>query len=259
MKQLKTKKLCSPWLHFSVTGIVLVGLSLGVSQMLPKSHPLRAFRKLGGSSDSASESVEVRGAPLAVAGAIYDDANSENETIPKLENQKNAPPPAASVSSMATVRSEKCTKRTGAYQSLTFETLSSFDIREPDWDRMEDPAYIAALNLDENIPPQIKAWSGEQIEIEGFMLPLEGEDDNLESFVLLENQLACCFGAIPLLNEWIYVEVPERKRIRSYQDELILLYGTLRVGAEFEDGMLNGIYHLELDRVDTDEFKLGRF
>ena len=124
---------------------------------------------------------------------------------------------------------------------------------------MEDPGYIATLNLDEDIPPQIKALSGEKIEIEGFMLPLEGEDDNLQSFVLLENQLACCFGAIPLLNEWIYVEVPKRKRIRSYQDELILLYGTQRVGAEFEDGMLNGIYHLELDRLEAEEFRLGRF
>ena len=259
MKQHKTKKRRSPWLHFAVTGIVLVVLSISLSQMLPKSHPLRALRKFGGSSDSASKPVEVKGAPLAVAGAIPNDAESEDKTSPKPENQTNAAPAHAPVSSIPKVGSEKSTKRTGTYQSLTFETLSSFDVREPDWDKMEDPAYIAALNLDEDIPPKIKALNGEKIEIEGFMLPLEGEDDNLQSFVLLENQLASCFGAIPLLNEWIYVEVPKRKKIRSLQDELILLYGTLRVGAEFEDGMLNGIYHLELDRLETVALKLGRF
>lgn len=259
MKQLKTQKRRSPWLYFAITGTVLVVLSLGVSQMLPKSHPLRALRKFGGGSDSASKPVEVKGAPLAVAEAIPNDAESEDKTSPKPENQTNAPSTPALVSSIPKVGREKSAKRKGTYQSLTFETLSSFDIREPDWDKMEDPAYIATLNLDEDIPPQIKALSGEKIEIEGFMLPLEGEDDRLQSFVLLENQLACCFGAIPLLNEWIYVKVPKRKKIRSLQDELILLYGTLRVGAEFEDGMLNGIYHLELDRVETDVFKLGRF
>ena len=259
MNQLKTKKRRSPWLHFAIAGIVIVVLSLGVSQMLPESHPLRALRKFGGESDSASKPVEVKGAPLAVAGAIPNDAGSEIETNPKTEDQKNAHPPPDSVSSIPTSIPTASAKRTGAYQSVNFETLGSFDIREPDWEKLEDPAYIATLNLDEDIPPQIKALSGEKIEIEGFMLPLVGEDDNLQSFVLLENQLACCFGAIPLLNEWIYVEVPKRKRIRSQQDELILLYGTLRVGAEFEDGMLNGIYHLELDRLETVALKLGRF
>ncbi len=259
MKQLETKRQRSPWLHFAITGVVLVVLSLGVSQMLPKSHPLRALRKLGGSSDSAPKSVEVQGAPLAVSGPVAEDDNSENETMPKPENQTDAPPPAAPVSSISRVASEKSAKRAGTYQSLTFETLSSFDIKEPDWNKLEDPAYIATLNLDEDIPTQIKALSGEKIEIEGFMLPLEGEDDNLQSFVLLENQLACCFGVIPLLNEWVYVTVPEKKKIRSHQDELVTLYGTLRVGAEFEDGMLNGVYHLELDRLDANALKIGRF
>ena len=259
MKQLKTKKRRSPWLHFAISGAVLVVLSLGITQMLPKSHPLRALRKLGGESDSASKPIEVQGAPLAVAGANPDDTNSENETNPKPENQTNTPPSPASVSPLPKIESEKSVKPTRGYQSLTFETLTNFDIREPDWDKIEDPAYVAELNLDEDIPSQIKALSGEKIGIEGFMLPLQGEDDNLQSFVLLENQLACCFGAIPLLNEWVYVTVPKKKKIRSYQDELVMIYGTLRVGAEFEDGMLNGIYHLELDRLEADALRLGRF
>ena len=91
------------------------------------------------------------------------------------------------------------------------------------------------------------------------MLPLEGEVDNLRTFMLLKDQMACCFGVIPLLNEWVYVKVPKNKTISSYQDELVTLYGTLRVGARFEDDMLTGIYHLELDRLDTDALKLGRF
>ena len=124
---------------------------------------------------------------------------------------------------------------------------------------MDDPAYIATLNLDKGIPLQIKTLNGAKIEIEGFMLSLEGEVDDLRTFMLLKDQMACCFGAIPLLNEWVYVKVPKNKRISSYQDELVTLYGTLRVGARFEDDMLTGIYHLELDRLEADALKLDRF
>ncbi len=259
MKRLETKKRRGSWLHFAISGVIVVLLSLGISQMLPKSHPLRALRKLSGGSDSASKSFEVQGAPLAVAGAIPGEAESADKPSLKPEIGTDVQPIPAPVSPVPKITSEKNAKRTGAYQSLTFKTLTSFDIREPDWEKLEDPAYIATLNLDEDIPSQIKALSGEKIEIEGFMLPLEGEDDNIRSFVLLENQLACCFGAIPLLNEWVYVTVPDKKKVRSLQDELVMIYGTLRVGAEFEDGMLNGIYHLELDRLEADALRLGRF
>ena len=71
--------------------------------------------------------------------------------------------------------------------------------------------------------------------------------------------MACCFGAIPLLNEWVYVKVPQRKKIRSYQDELVTLLGTLRVGAKFEGDILVGIYHLELDRLVADVIELRKF
>ena len=209
---------------------------------------------LSGKSDSASKPVEVQGAPLAVAGAIPGGAKSKDETSPKPEIRTDAQPPPASVSLIPKVGSEKSGKPRGAYQSLT-----SFRIKEPNWERLDNPAYIATLNLDEGIPLQIKALNGAKIEIEGFMLPLEGEVDNLRTFMLLKDQMACCFGVIPLLNEWVYVKVPKNKTISSYQDELVTLYGTLHVGAKFEDDMLSGIYHLELDRLDTDALKLGRF
>ena len=259
MKQLNTKKRRSPWLHFGFAGVVVVLLSLGISQMLPKSHPIRALRGLNEGTDSASESVEVQGAPLAVAGAVTRGDESEDETNPELRinaSEREAPSPAFP---KPIVGRAKDGKRKGSYLPLTFEALTNFTIEEPDWVKMDDPAYIATLNLDADIPSQIKALNGERIEIEGFMLPLEGEVDNLRSFVLLKDQLACCFGITPLLNEWVYVKVPDKKKIGSYFDELVTLYGTLGVGAEFEDDLLTGIYHLELDRLEAVEVKLGGF
>ena len=142
---------------------------------------------------------------------------------------------------------------TEAYQSLTFNMLTSYPFREPNWAKMEDPAYIASLKLDEQISPQIQAMNGKKVEIQGFMLPLDMPDGNLRTFMLLKDQMACCYGNIPRLNEWVYVRVPEKKKINIHQDVLITSLGTLRVGAKFEGEVLTGIYHLDLDEIQTDQ------
>ncbi|MYE88453.1 DUF3299 domain-containing protein [Candidatus Poribacteria bacterium] len=207
MKMLKTKNRRSAWLNFAMVSAVVVGLSLGVFQFLPKSHPMRALR---GGSDRTGQVLE--------------------------------PDSAQGVSLV-----------TEAHQSLTFKMLTSYPFREPNWAKMEDPAYIASLKLDEQISPQIQAMNGRKVEIQGFMLPLHMSDGNLRTFMLLKDQMACCFGNMPRLNEWVYVRVPEKKKIDIHQDVLITLLGTLHVGAKFEGVVLTGIYHLDLDRIQIDQ------
>ena len=203
MKIPKTKNQRSAWLNFAMVGTVVVGLSLGVFQLLPKSHPMRALQDVSEPTDQASEPGTVQGAPLAAE----------------------------------------------AYQPLTFNRLASYPLKEPNWAKMNDPAYITALNLDEQISPQIQAMDAKKVKIQGFMLPLDMSEGKLRTFMLLKDQMACCFGNIPRLNEWVYVRVPKKKKISSHQDVLITLFGTLRVGAKFEDEVLTGIYHLELDQI----------
>lgn len=256
MKQLKTEKRRSSWLPFAITSVIVVALALGLSQMLPEPHPIRALRKVSEQSASNARRFEVQGAPLAVAES--GDAKPREDVNPVPEISVDSQPGAVTDSQPPKVEVERIGKRTGEYESLTFNTLTSYRIREPNWARLDDPDYVAALNLDEEIPPQIRALNGSKIEIEGFMLPLDGEFDNVRTFVLLKDQMACCFGAIPLLNEWVYVEVPQKKKIRSYQDVPISLRGTLHVGAKFEGDILVGIYHLELDRLKADALKLRK-
>ena len=207
IKMLKMKNRRSAWLNFAMVSAVVVGLSLGVFQLLPKSHPMRALRGVSDRTGQALESGTAQGASLA----------------------------------------------TEAYQSLTFNMLTSYPFREPNWAKMEDPAYIASLKLDEQISPQIQAMNGKKVEIQGFMLPLDMSEGNLRTFMLLKDQMACCFGNIPRLNEWVYVRVPKKKQVSIHQDIVITLLGTLRVGAKFEGEVLTGIYHLELDEIQVDQ------
>lgn len=203
MKTGKTKNRRSAWLNFAMVSAVVVGLSLGVFQLLPESHPMRVLRGGSAQIDQVPEPGTVQGAPLP----------------------------------------------TETHQVLTFNMLTSYPFREPNWAKMDDPAYIASLKLDEQISPQIQAMNGKKVEVEGFMLPLDMSEGNLRTFMLLKDQMACCFGNIPRLNEWVYVRVPKKKKISVHQDVWVTLFGTLRVGAKFEGEVLTGIYHLELDRI----------
>lgn len=207
MKTPKTKNRRSRWLNFAMVSAVVIGLSLGVFQLLPTSHPMRALRGASKQTDQALEPGTVQGAP------------SETET----------------------------------YHLLTFNMLTSYPFREPNWAKMEDPVYITSLKLDEQISPQIQAMNGKKVEVEGFMLPLDMSDGNLRTFMLLKDQMACCFGNIPRLNEWVYVRVPKKKKVSIHQDVPITLFGTLQVGTKFEGEVLTGIYHLELDQIQMDQ------
>ena len=207
MQTPETKNRRGRWLNFAMVSAVVVGLSLGLFQLLPKSHPMRALRGVSGGTDQASEPGAVRGASLP----------------------------------------------TETHQVLTFNMLTGYPFIEPNWAKMEDPAYIASLNLDEQISPEIQAMDGKKVEIQGFMLPLDMLEGNLRTFMLLKDQMACCFGNLPRLNEWVYVRVPKQKKINIHQDIVITLLGTLRVGAKFEGEVLTGIYHLELDEIQVDQ------
>lgn len=207
MQTTEPKNRRSRWVNFAMVSAVVVGLSLGLFQLLPKSHPMRALREVNGRTEQAIE-----------LGTVQETRSA-----------------------------------TEAYQSLPFNMLISYPFSEPNWAKMEDPAYIASLNLDEQISPEIQAMDGKKVEIQGFMLPLDMSEGNLRTFMLLKDQMACCFGNIPRLNEWVYVRVPKKKQIGVHQDVPITLFGTLRVGAKFEHEVLTGIYHLELDQMEMVE------
>jgi hypothetical protein len=207
MKTPKTKNRRGAWLNVAMVGAVVVGLSLGVFQLLPESHPMRALRGVSEQADQVPEPGPVQKTSLAAE----------------------------------------------VHQPLTFNMLTSYPFREPNWAKMDDPAYITSLKLDEQISPQIQALNGKKVEIEGFMLPLDMSEGNLRTFMLLKDQMACCFGNIPRLNEWVYVRVPKDKKISIHQDVPITLFGTLQVGAKFEGEVITGIYHLELDQIQISE------
>ncbi|MGE0479438.1 MAG: DUF3299 domain-containing protein [Phycisphaerae bacterium] len=138
------------------------------------------------------------------------------------------------------------------YRPVSFNVLASYDY---------DPIYIAESlaerpdeELPDLIPPKIRALDGTRVMLTGFMVPVEIQKERVRTFLLVKNQMVCCFGIAVSMNDWVMVDMEQGKTAPFVQDVLLNAYGVLEVGEKLEDGMVMSIYRL---RGDSVEFRSG--
>ncbi len=101
------------------------------------------------------------------------------------------------------------------------------------------------------IPPRIQALNGKHVQVEGFMIPLDfNNDDEVTLFILSAFVDNCCFGKQANVNEWIEVELGDDQGVEFYPDGVVQVRGKLEVG-ELEDayGYVSGIYRMRAEEV----------
>jgi hypothetical protein len=132
------------------------------------------------------------------------------------------------------------------YLKLGFDRLSGFKFVPPDFDPAANP-NVQPPTGNEQIPAIVKSWSGKKAVITGFMQPTKLEKGKCTEFMLMASQMACCFGAVPNINDWVVVRMPAG--VPVMMDVPISFYGTLKVGATFENGYLTGIYEMDGEKM----------
>lgn len=130
------------------------------------------------------------------------------------------------------------------YLKLGFDRLSSFKFIAPEYDPLANPKAVPPTG-EEQIPPAVKSWSGKKAIVTGFMLPTKLENGKAVEFLLMANQMACCYGVVPNMNDWVIVRIP--KGVPITQDVPIAFRGMFKVNATFESGYMTGIYQLEAE------------
>ena len=90
-------------------------------------------------------------------------------------------------------------------------------------------------------------WNGKKAVVTGFMIPVKMEKGLVTEFLLMRNTMACCYGAVPNMNEWVIVKM--KKGVAPLMDVPVAFYGELKVGAMFENGYMTGLYELEGERM----------
>src|SRR5687768_2270563 len=98
-----------------------------------------------------------------------------------------------------------------------------------------------------NIPADVKALSGMQIRVKGFMIPMD-QADSVTSFALVPDLFACCFGQPPQVQHMIVASCPPGKSVTYYPDELVV-EGTLKVQEKKEDGFIISLFEMQVSSV----------
>ncbi len=137
-------------------------------------------------------------------------------------------------------------------QSISFDILADYDFGTLDWSGGSQSNQFIANQIEQIIPESIKALDNQQVSVTGFVLPVETDGERIDSFLLLRDLQMCCYGTLPELNEWIYVEVPNHLEAKNLiSDTPIKVRGTLQVELRFKDDFLLSIYSLTFSNADA--------
>ena len=130
------------------------------------------------------------------------------------------------------------------YVTAGFDKLASFTfVTSTNLHRTDPWSKIKGL-----LPPSVLALDNRKVAVVGFMLPTRVENGSVKEFVLLRNQMACCYGIPPHFNEFVDVK-PPAKGVSAIMHVPITVCGTLHLTDLRSNGSLVGIYTLDCDRL----------
>ena len=133
----------------------------------------------------------------------------------------------------------------GGYQSLSYSTLTQFSY-EIDWEA--DGVEFDFSRFAGRVPQSIRNLNGSKVALEGFMVPTVVDESNLvKEFLLMPDQLSCCFGQAPEANGWVVVR--SEKGVGVFMDQVIRALGTLMVEERWDEEFFVGLYHLDCQEL----------
>src|SRR5262245_37084304 len=157
-----------------------------------------------------------------------------------------APISALSADTAAAAATASAPQVENGYLKLGFEQLASYQFTPPAFDPAADPKAKPPTG-EEQIPANVKGWNGKKAIITGYMVPVKMEKGLVTEFLLMRNTMACCFGTVPNMNEWVIVKM--KKGVQPMMDVPVAFYGELKVGALFENGYMTGLYELDGEKM----------
>ena len=79
-------------------------------------------------------------------------------------------------------------------------------------------------------PQRVRELDGAAAAIRGWMIPGRMEKRDVRDFMLVRDNQACCFGAMPTFDEWIHVEMESDAHAEYLRYVEVEVTGTLQVG-----------------------------
>ena len=131
------------------------------------------------------------------------------------------------------------------YEALKYSVLTTFPY-EIEWE--SDGVDYDFSSYSARVPKEVRSFSGTQVAIEGFMVPTVVDEENLvKEFLLMPDQLSCCFGQAPEANGWVVAR--SESGVEVTMDRVIRILGRLTVEERWDEEFFVGLYHLQCDEL----------
>lgn len=133
------------------------------------------------------------------------------------------------------------------YESLPFRDLTNFAY-EVSWE--DDGMEFDFSAYSKRVPKLIRDQNGLAVAVEGFMIPtIVDENNKVKEFLLLPDQMSCCFGQSPEANGWVVVSAPNG--VEVLMDQVIRVMGNLTVEERWDEEFFVGLYHLDCNEITS--------
>lgn len=146
-----------------------------------------------------------------------------------------------------TVQSASSGKDEGEYKFVAFDTLTGYEY----FLTSHNESSLSQEPAKDQIPKHVRDLNDKKVVIEGYMVPIDVEGERIRSFILTNSMMMCCYGAMPWINEWIFVEMESEEGAGFYNDVVIRTKGVLEVGEEIEDGIVISLYRMKGHVVES--------
>ncbi|MBO0857173.1 MAG: DUF3299 domain-containing protein [Chloracidobacterium sp.] len=130
------------------------------------------------------------------------------------------------------------------YKPISFSSLGDYFYYTPEPGGTPDPELVKKSR----IPDNVKTLNGSKVAINGFMMPIDQNQDGSREFVLNGAFDMCGFGGPISINQWIVVKYIGSGRV-PFTHLPMSVFGELEVGEEYKDGFLVSIYRMKAKAV----------
>lgn len=133
---------------------------------------------------------------------------------------------------------------------IDFTRLACFNYDDPDGDGGMGSAKKTKRKKT-GIPDSVLKLNGTSLAVPGFMIPMDqdGNGTKCSYFILARNQMTCCFGVPPSLNEWVSVRMEKGKFADLEMDRPVVIVGTLEVGEVYNVNSGWSFYRMKGEKV----------
>lgn len=138
-----------------------------------------------------------------------------------------------------------CSAMTWAQQAqyIDFWTISNYHYNP------QEPFDPAPRKIEDTIPADVRELEGRKVQIYGNAMALDYSSGLMSEFILQASEDACGFGAMPRINEWIFVTMANGKKAKVSTGLDRRVEGTFHIREQVENGRVVSLYTIVADVV----------